>query len=147
MINKYSTRILVNFISIRKKLKEEFFYSEKDVLHTVWRLMNASDTIKVAFARWFNDGVEPQIECEGIKWAELVANRKLNPFNAFLFMDTMLEDPDYGITLLTGQMRPSMRIKADRLRPELRDYVLKKESEEKGRKEIVKDEEGNIDLK
>lgn len=62
MINKYSTQILINFKALRKQLKEEYRYTEKDVLHTVWRLINADDEIKVSFTKWFNDDIAPRLE-------------------------------------------------------------------------------------
>lgn len=147
MVNKYSTQIIVNFVALRKKLKEEYRYGEKDVLHTVWRLMNASDEIKIAFAKWFNDDIEPNLECEGITWQELISKRGLNPYNAFLFMDTMKKDPDQGMNLIKCQMRPSLRMNINELRPELREYVSKKMSEDKGEEEIKTDDKGDINLK
>lgn len=147
MINKYSTQILINFKALRKQLKEEYRYTEKDVLHTVWRLINADDEIKVSFAKWFNDDIAPRLECEGITWDDLIQKRGLNPFNAFLFMDTMKKDPDKGFELLKGQERPSLRISIDQLRPELRDYVKGKMAEESKEREIKEDPNGDINLK
>lgn len=147
MINKYSTQILINFKALRKQLKEEYRYTEKDVLHTVWRLINADDDIKVSFAKWFNDDISPRLECEGITWDDLIQKRDLNPFNAFLFMDTMKKYPDKGFELLKGQERPSLRISIDQLRPELRDYVKGKMAEESKEREIKEDPNGDINLK
>ena len=61
MINRNSTKILVNFASLRKSLRQAYRYSETEVLHTVWRLMNALDEIKISFDNWFNDDVTPHI--------------------------------------------------------------------------------------
>lgn len=146
MVNKYSTQILINFLALRKNLKSEYRYSEKDVFHTVWRLMNASDDVKIAFAKWFNDGVEPSLQCEGISWQELVSKRGLNPYNAFLFMDTMLENPDLGMELLKGQMRPSLKLNIDQIRPDLRERILR-EQPKLGPDEVKPDDQGNINLK
>lgn len=148
MINKYSTQILINFKALRKQLKEEYRYTEKDVLHTVWRLINADDEIKVSFAKWFNDDIAPRLECEDITWDDLIQKRGLNPFNAFLFMDTMKKDPDKGFELLKGQMRPTLRINVDQLRPELKAYVKGKMAEESKKDgQIKEDMNGDINLK
>lgn len=147
MINKYSTQILINFKALRKMLKEEYGYTEKDVLHTVWRLMNVDDEIKISFAKWFNDDIAPRLEYEGISWNDLIQKRGLNPFNAFLFMDTMKRDPDKGFELLKGNMRPSLRISPDQLRPELRKYVEERMAHESERYQIKEDSKGDINLK
>lgn len=147
MINKYSIQILINFRALRKYLKERHEYTEKDVIHTVWRLINADNEIKIWFAKWFNDDITPRIECEGITWHDLIDKRGLNPVNAFLFMDTMKKDPDKGFELLKGQMCPSLRININQLRPELKDYV-KGKMEEDSKADIIKeDSDGNINLK
>lgn len=145
MVNRYSTQILVNFAALRKTLKQDYRYSEMEVLHTVWRLMNASDEIKISFANWFNDDVTPRLECEDITWEELVSKRGLNPYNAFLFMDTMKKEPGQGMLMLTGQITPSIRLDIDELRPDLRAAIIQRQ--DKPRKDIKTDSEGNIDLK
>lgn len=147
MVNRYSTQILVNFVALRKTLKQDYHYSERDVLHTVWRLMNASDEIKISFANWFNDDVTPHLECEGISWEELINKRGLNPYNAFLFMDTLKKDPDQGMLMLKGQITPSLRLGIDELRPDLRAAITQRQMQDSARKDIKTDSEGNIDLK
>lgn len=147
MVNRYSTRILVNFAALRKTLKQDYHYSERDVLHTVWRLMNASDEIKISFANWFNDDLTPHLECEDITWEELISKRGLNPYNAFLFMDTMKKEPGQGMLMLTGQITPSLRLDIDELRPDLRASITKKMEQENPEKGVKTDSEGNIDLK
>lgn len=143
-----SVKILISYPAIRKRLKQEYHYTEGDVMHTVWRMMKANREVKEAFAGWIKDDNEPRLECEGITWKELVDERGLNSANALLFMDTLMKDPDQGMIMLTGQMRPSMKLDISALRPELRDYVDKKTEEEKENKEkeITPDAEGNIEL-
>ena len=147
MVNIHSTRILVNFASLRKTLKQDYHYSEMEFLHTVWRLMNALDEIKISFANWFNDDVTPHLDCEDISWEELVSKRGLNPYNAFLFMDTMKKEPAQGMIMLKGQMHPSLRLGIDELRPDLRATITQKMAYDNSEKSIKTDSEGNIDLK
>ena len=141
-------KIFVNFPSLRKKLKQEYRYSELDVLHTVWRLLNAREDVRRSFVKWFMEDMDPRLECENITWNDLVEKRGLNPYNAFLYMDTLLKDPEKGMSLIAGQMRPSLKLDVSELRPELREYVEKKSKENKEKLEgdIRIDEDGNIQL-
>ncbi len=137
----------MNFASLRKSLRQAYHYSETEVLHTVWCLMNALDEIKISFANWFNDDVTPHLECEGISWEELINKRGLNPYNAFLFMNTMKKDPAQGMIMLKGQMHPSLRLDIDELRPDLRELIIRRRAQTTSEKELKTDAEGNIDLK
>ncbi len=147
MVNRYSKQILINFAALRKSLKQDYHYTEMDVLHTVWRLMNASDEIKISFANWFNDDITPHLECEGVTWEELINKRGLNPYNAFLFMDTLKKEPAQAMIMLKGQMRPSLRLDIDEIRPDLRELITQRAGERASEKEFKTDSEGNIDLK
>lgn len=141
--------ILVNYRKIRRQLICDYGYTEFDVLHTVWRLMKARPEIKEAFAKWFDKGIEPSLSVDTVTWRDLTSpeGRNLNPYNAFLFMDTMMSDPDLGFDLLVGQSRPSMRIDISKLAPDLQEYVKEKTAEKKAQEpEIKPDDKGDIEL-
>ena len=141
--------ILVNYRKIRRQLICDYGYTEFDVLHTVWRLMKARPEVKEAFAKWLDKGIQPSLSVDGVSWSDLTSpeGRNLNPYNAFLFMDTMLSDPDLGFDLLVGQSRPSMRIDISKLAPDLQEYVKEKTAEKIAQKpEIKPDDKGDIEL-
>lgn len=141
--------ILVNYLKIRRQLICDYGYTEYDVLHTVWRLMKARPEVKEAFAKWFDKGIQPSLAVDDVSWCDLTSpeGRNLNPYNAFLFMDTLIANPDLGFDLLIGQSRPSMRIDVSKLAPDLQEYVKEKTAEERANKpEIKPDDKGNIEL-
>ncbi len=131
MINKKSAPILVNYTKLRKRLMIDYNYTRQEVVHTLWRLINACDEVKDAFADWYLHDKDVSLKCQDITWNDMVEKKGLNPFNAFLYMDTLIKNPELGVNLLPAQMRPSMKISVDKLRPELRDYVNKKSKENK----------------
>ncbi len=125
------TTIVLKYIVLRKRMMNEpYRYTERQVFHTVWRLLHVDPEIQRAFVEWFTEGREPRLKYAGISYAELRKHRKMNEFNAFLFMDELKRNPDAALNMLVANDASLTAVGLDELRPELRDYVARKLKEQ-----------------
>jgi len=126
---KQQTTIVLKYIALRRRMMNApYFYTEREVAHTVWRLLHIAPEIQEAFVDWFESGREPDLKYGDISFADLRYYMKFNEFNAFLYMDEVRRDPEKArIALLDGKRKPLVVRKED-LRPELREYVEKEEA-------------------
>lgn len=135
------TTIVLRYISLRKRMMNEpYRYTERQVFHTVWRLLHVDPEIQKAFVEWFKDGKEPRLKYAGISFAELRKYKKMNEFNAFLFMDELKRDPEAALNMLVANDAPLQTLTVDALRPELREYVAQKLKEQESEDEKKKDD-------
>ena len=125
---KEQATIVLKYISLRRRMMNApYFYTNKQVMHTVWRLLHIAPEIQKAFLEWFEKGQEPNLKYGDLSYADLRYYMKFNEFNAFLYMDYAKRNPeDARIGLLDGKRKP-MEIKKENMRPELREYVEKEE--------------------
>ena len=97
------TTIVLKYILLRKRMMNEpYKYTERQVMHTVWRLIHVDPEIQRAFIEWFTDGKEPKLKYAGISFSELRKYRKMNEFNAFLFMDELKNNSDAALNMLVA---------------------------------------------
>lgn len=145
--------IILKYVSLRKRMMNTpYKYTEQQVFHTVWRLIHTEPEIQKAFVDWFTNGIEPKLKYSGITFSELRKYRKMNEFNAFLFMDELKRNPDGALNMLVGNVTPVRTLRADELRPELREYVEEKLQEqkaddEKKKEEFKLDDNGSVTFK
>ena len=129
------TNIVIRYISLRRRMMNEpYKYTEHQVFHTVWRLLHVDPEIQKAFVAWFCDGVEPKLSYEGISFSEVRKYKKINEFNAFLFMDELKNNPDVALSMLGSNVVSRRTLKVEELRPDLRAKV-----EEKLKEQAVKE--------
>lgn len=131
---KNQVRIVISYGKLRKRMMNDpYNYTEREVAHTVWRLLNVSTEIQSAFVAWFEHGVSPTLTYSGISFADIKENKHLNEFNTFLMMDLLRRDPDEAKFILMGNLESLQTLQLDDLRPELRERVneeLKRKAEE-----------------
>lgn len=125
------TTIILKYVTLRKRMMNApYKYTEREVFHTVWRLIHTDPEIQSAFVAWFQEGVEPKLKYAGISFADLRKYKHMNEFNAFLFMDELKRDPEAALNMLVANSAPVRTLKLDELRPELREYVAQKLKEQ-----------------
>lgn len=55
---KNQVRIVISYGKLRKRMMNDpYNYTEREVAHTVWRLLNVSAEIQSAFVAWFEHGI------------------------------------------------------------------------------------------
>ena len=147
------TTIVLKYILLRKRMMNEpYKYTERQVMHTVWRLIHVDPEIQRAFIEWFTDGKEPKLKYAGISFSELRKYRKMNEFNAFLFMDELKNNPDAALNMLVANDARLSTVGLEELRPELREYVAQKLKErdaddEKKKEDFQLNDNGSITFK
>ena len=147
------TTIVLKYILLRKRMMNEpYKYTERQVMHTVWRLIHVDPEIQRAFIEWFTDGKEPKLKYAGISFSELRKYRKMNEFNDFLFMDELKNNPDAALNMLVANDARLSTVGLDELRPELREYVAQKLKErdaddEKKKEDFQLHDNGSITFK
>lgn len=121
--------IVLKYISLRRRMMNApYFYTSKQVMHTVWRLLHVAPEIQEAFIVWFEHGIEPNLQYGDLSYADIRYYMKFNEFNAFLYMDYAKRNPEEArIGLLDGKRKP-MEIKKEDMRSELREYVEQEEA-------------------
>ncbi len=131
---KNQVRIVISYGKLRKRMMNDpYNYTEREVAHTVWRLLNVSAEIQSAFVAWFEHGISPTLNYSGISFSDIMENKHLNEFNTFLMMDLLRRDPDEAKFILMGNLESLQTLQLDDLRPELRERVneeVKRKAEE-----------------
>ena len=145
MMDNNTMRIAVNYNKLSKRLKDDYHYTTGEVLHTVWGLIGCKPEVKEAFVKWFNDGIEPRLIIEGVTWSQLVNERGLNPYNAFLTINFLMKDPSTGFALLPRNIGRMESVRVDELRPDLQKYVEEHRKEHELPEPPV-DDNGDISL-
>lgn len=125
---KQQTTIVLKYFTLRRRMMNApYFYTEREVAHTVWRLLHVASEIQEAFVDWFESGREPNLKYGDVSFADLRYYMKFNEFNAFLYMDEVRRDPEKArIALFDGKRKP-MVVRKEDMRPELREFVEKEE--------------------
>ena len=147
---KNKVTILIKYIALRKRMMNApYKYTEHQVFHTVRRLLHVDSEIQTSFVEWFKNGIEPKLKYADVSFNDLRKYKKLNEFNAFLFMDELKRNPDGALYMLSGNSATAVTLKPEELRPELREYVEQKMAEqhaeeEKGKKGHGLDENGTV---
>lgn len=125
------TTIILKYVTLRRRMMNApYRYTERQVLHTVWRLVHTDPEIQRAFVAWFQEGTAPRLKYAGVSFADLCKYKHMNEFNAFLFMDELKRDPDAALNMLVANIAPVQTLKPEELRPELREYVAGKLKEQ-----------------
>ena len=125
---KQKATIVLKYFTLRRRMMNApYFYTDREVAHTVWRLLHVAPEIQEAFIDWFESGKEPDLKYGDISFADLRYYMKFNEFNAFLYMNEVRRDPVKArIALLDGKRKPLV-VKKEDMRPELREFVEKEE--------------------
>ena len=117
-------KIVIKYATLRKRMMNEpYNYTESEVAHTVWRILNVAPEIQAAFVAWFDKGMEPQLEYAGVSYADLRKHMHWNEFNTFLYMDLLRRDPNRGKYLLAENSEKLQTLTPDDLRTDLRERV------------------------
>ena len=127
---KEHIKIIISYRSLRRRMMNEpYFYNERQVSHTVWKLLGMDKEILEAFVVWFEDGVEPNLEFSDISWDKLVHRLFFNEFNAFIFINYVKHNPQKAWFDLVQGKGKDLTIDINKLRPELRSFVKEKQRE------------------
>lgn len=135
---KNQVKIVINYGQLRKKMMNEpYNYTEREVAHTVWRLLCVAPEIQAAFVAWFKDGVQPSLSYDGVSFSDIRKYKGLNEFNTFLMMDSLKRNPQRAKFLLMGNMETLQTLQPDQLRSDIRDRV-KAEMKQKEEQEATR---------
>ena len=119
-----TVKIVIKYADLRKRMMNApYNYSERDVMHTVWRLLRVAPEIQAAFVAWFDRGVKPTLSYAGVSFDDLMENKHWNEFNTFLFMDLLRRDPVEAKVLLAANTENLQTLSLNELRPDLREGV------------------------
>ena len=76
-----------------QRLMIEFGYPLRGAI-LVWdKLENISSTLTPDFTLWWEQGKLPDIEINGYKFDQLIAEHRMNPIAAFLTLDWLIREP------------------------------------------------------
>lgn len=89
----------IKYSSLKRYLRD-LGYGDKDARRSIKKLRAMDPALKQAFALYFNEGIQPEMEIAEITFQELISKVKMNPVTAFLFLDWLNREPDTALDTL-----------------------------------------------